>query len=57
MTYRLLADSVVCFHLFFVVFVLCGGFLALRWHPVGWLHLPSEFLIPTCFYRVFYQSG
>ncbi|MBF0420247.1 MAG: DUF2784 domain-containing protein [Magnetococcales bacterium] len=40
MTYRLLADSVVCFHLFFVVFVLCGGFLALRWHPVGWLHLP-----------------
>jgi len=39
--YRLLADFVLILHLAFVVFVLCGGLLALRWRWVVWLHLPS----------------
>lgn len=38
--YGVLADAVVVAHLAFVVFVVVGGFLALRWRPVVWLHLP-----------------
>ena len=37
---RLLADLVVLLHLLFIVFVLAGGFLALRWRRLPWLHLP-----------------
>ena len=41
MLYRLLADVVVISHLAFVLFVLCGGLLAL-WGPrAAWLHLPA----------------
>lgn len=41
MTYRLLADAVLVFHLAFIVFVLLGAFL-LRRHPrLVWLHLPA----------------
>jgi hypothetical protein len=41
MTYRLLADLTVIGHGCFVVFVVFGGLLALRWSRVAWLHLPS----------------
>ena len=39
--YPLLADLVLIVHLTFVVFVLCGGLLVLRWRWTAWLHLPA----------------
>ena len=39
--YLLLADLVLIVHLAFVVFVLCGGLLVLRWRSIAWLHLPA----------------
>lgn len=39
--YPLLADLVLIIHLGFVVFVLCGGLLVLRWRWIAWLHLPA----------------
>ena len=39
--YPLLADLVLIVHLAFVVFVLCGGLLVLRWRWIAWLHLPA----------------
>jgi hypothetical protein len=41
MIYRVLADSVLVFHLCFVLFVCVGGLLALRWRRVLWVHLPA----------------
>ena len=41
MMYPLLADLVLIVHLAFVVFVLCGGLLVLRWRWIAWLHLPA----------------
>ncbi|ANF87703.1 hypothetical protein A7J50_4347 [Pseudomonas antarctica] len=41
MLYRVAADSLVLFHLSFILFVLFGGLLALKWRPVMWLHLPA----------------
>ena len=41
MLYRLAADGLVLFHLCFILFVLFGGLLALKWRPVMWLHLPA----------------
>jgi hypothetical protein len=41
MLYRLAADSVVLIHLFFIVFVVLGGLLALRWRWIVLLHLPA----------------
>lgn len=38
--YRLAADLVVVLHLGFVVFVVLGGLLALRWPRAAWVHLP-----------------
>ena len=40
MFYRLLADVAVVAHLLFIVFVVAGGFLALRWPRAVWFHLP-----------------
>jgi hypothetical protein len=40
MTYRLAADVVVVIHFMFVVFVVIGGVLALRWPKVLWAHVP-----------------
>lgn len=37
---KLLADFVVLFHVTFVLFVVTGGLLALRWGRVAWLHVP-----------------
>ena len=41
MDYGLLADVVVLLHLMFVLFVLLGGLLALKWPRIAWLHLPA----------------
>jgi len=39
--YQFLADSVLVLHFCFVVFVLGGGLLVLRWPRLAWLHLPA----------------
>jgi hypothetical protein len=36
-----LADLVVLLHAAFVLFVLAGGLLLLRWPKVAWLHIPA----------------
>lgn len=41
MLYRWLADTVVAAHCGFVVFVVLGGLLALRWPRIAWIHLPA----------------
>jgi hypothetical protein len=41
MGYGLLADVVVLLHLMFVLFVLVGGSLILKWPWIAWLHLPA----------------
>lgn len=41
MAYRILADLVVGVHASFVVFVVAGGLLALRWPWVAAAHLPA----------------
>lgn len=40
MTYRALADLVLIVHFAFVLFVIFGGVLALRWPRVAWIHVP-----------------
>jgi hypothetical protein len=37
----MLADLLVLLHLLFVVFVVAGGFLLLRWPKIAWLQLPA----------------
>ncbi len=37
----MLADLVVVLHFLFVLFVVLGGLLVLRWPRVAWLHLPA----------------
>ena len=39
--YRFLADLTVLVHLAFVIFVVAGGLLALRWPAIRWAHLPA----------------
>ena len=41
MSYQLSADLVLILHLAFVLFVLLGGFLLLRWPKLVWLHLAA----------------
>ncbi len=41
MPYRALADLVVGLHFLFVLFVVLGGLLLLRWPRMVWLHLPA----------------
>ena len=41
MTFRWLADAVVLAHAAFVLFVVFGGFLALRWRWMPWIHVPA----------------
>ncbi|NQD53943.1 DUF2784 domain-containing protein [Pseudomonas sp. CM25] len=41
MLYRLAADSLVLLHLAFILLVLFGGLLVLRWRPTLLLHLPA----------------
>jgi hypothetical protein len=37
----ILADFLVLLHLLFVVFVVAGGFLLLRWPRIAWLQVPA----------------
>jgi hypothetical protein len=41
MWYSWLADLILCIHASFVLFVICGGLLVLKWQWVAWLHLPA----------------
>ncbi len=41
MLYRVLADIVVVIHFAFVLFVVLGGFLVLRWPKLAWVHGPA----------------
>lgn len=41
MIYRGLADLVLAVHLAFVLFVVLGGLLVLRWPRLAWLHIPA----------------
>jgi len=41
MLFNVLAKAVLILHAAFVVFVLFGGLLALRWRRLPWWHLPS----------------
>lgn len=40
MGFRGLADLVLVLHLTFILFVVLGGFVALRWPRVAWVHIP-----------------
>lgn len=40
MWYRVAADVVLVVHFAFVVFVVLGGLLVLRWPRVAWVHVP-----------------
>jgi hypothetical protein len=37
----LLADFIVFIHFSFILFVIFGGFLVLKWRRLIWLHLPA----------------
>ncbi len=39
--YSLLADAVIIIHLLFILFVVAGGLLVLRWPKAAFLHLPA----------------
>ena len=41
MLYAVLADCVLVLHISFIAFAVAGGFLALRWRWLPWLHLPA----------------
>ena len=41
MIYRALADLVLVVHLAFVLFVVLGGLLVVRWPWLAWLHVPA----------------
>ena len=41
MSWSLLADAVLVVHGLFIVFVVLGGLLVLRWPKLAWLHLPA----------------
>ncbi|HSL04079.1 MAG TPA: DUF2784 domain-containing protein [Nitrospiraceae bacterium] len=41
MWYSWLADLVLSMHVGFVLFVIFGGLLVVRWRWVAWLHLPA----------------
>ncbi len=36
----LLADLILIVHALFIVFVIFGGLIVLKWHKVLWLHIP-----------------
>lgn len=41
MLFAPLADGLLVLHALFVVFVVAGGVLVLRWPAVAWVHLPA----------------
>lgn len=40
MIWRILADAVLVVHLAFILFVVLGGLLVLRWPSLAWIHMP-----------------
>ena len=40
MFFRAAADFVLILHFGFVLFVVCGGLLVLRWPRMAWVHIP-----------------
>jgi hypothetical protein len=55
MTWSVLADAVLVVHLAFTLCVVLGGFAALRWPKLAWIHVPVvvwgaaiEFFSWTC---------
>ena len=43
MIYSFLADLLVGFHLVFILYVIAGALLIIKWPKTLWLHLPSCF--------------
>ena len=41
MAYRAAADAILVAHLAFVLFVVFGALLVLRWPRLAWLHIPA----------------
>jgi hypothetical protein len=41
MAYNLAATTIALLHLLFILFVLFGGLLVLRWPRLMWVHLPA----------------
>jgi hypothetical protein len=41
MGYRIAADAVLLVHLAFIVFVVVGGLLAIRWKRLAFIHVPA----------------
>ena len=41
MAYRLAADAVLVLHLAFILFVVAGALLVMRWPRLAWLHIPA----------------
>ena len=41
MFWRMAADALVVIHLGFILFVMLGGMLLLRWPSLIWLHVPA----------------
>ena len=41
MPYTVLADLVAQLHLAFVLFVIGGGLLVVKWPKIAWIHLPA----------------
>lgn len=41
MIYRALADLILALHFVFVLFVVLGGLLVLRWTRIAWVHIPA----------------
>lgn len=41
LTYRVLADLVLVVHFVFVLFVILGACLAVRWRWIPWVHIPA----------------
>ena len=39
--YGLIADAIAILHLAFVIFVVFGVLVVMRWHRIAWLHIPS----------------
>ncbi len=38
---KILADAIVVIHVLFIIFVICGGLLVLRWPKMAIAHLPA----------------
>ena len=41
MSYQVAATAIALLHLAFILFVLFGGLLVLKWPKLGWVHLPA----------------